>query len=368
MEGDGQAMLYERWLGGIVGISSTKKIALEEQVETAKNVYYMKKEDLGKIKFLTAEERDILLESQKEDPYKLEEEQKTQGIAFVSFHTEKYPKRLKSIYQPPYGLYYRGKLPEEDKKAVALVGARSCSEYGRSVAKKAAYVLADAGVEIISGMAAGIDGAAQYGAIQAQGATYGVLGCGVDICYPKQHQSLYEKIPEKGGIISEYKPGIMPRPSFFPCRNRIISGMADIVLVVEARKKSGSLITADFALEQGKEIYAVPGRLGDKLSEGTNRLIQQGAGIFLGTGELLQEMNILIDRKGGFGKKTGKALENLERLVYSCVDLTPKSLEELMGSTGLSFGELTGILNKLRERGYISEIYKNYFIRTEITV
>ena len=295
MEGDGQAMLYERWLGGIIGISSTKKIALEEQVETAKNVYYMKKEDLGKIKFLTAEERDILLESQKEDPYKLEEEQKTRGIAFVSFHTEKYPKRLKSIYQPPYGLYYRGKLPEEDKKAVALVGARSCSEYGRSVAKKAAYVLADAGVEIIS-------------------------------------------------------------------------GMADIVLVVEARKKSGSLITADFALEQGKEIYAVPGRLGDKLSEGTNRLIQQGAGIFLGTGELLQEMNILIDRKGGFGKKTGKALENLERLVYSCVDLTPKSLEELMGSTGLSFGELTGILNKLRERGYISEIYKNYFIRTEITV
>lgn len=361
-------MRYKRWLGGILGVSAAKKIALEEYVGNAREVYHMGQCSLKKINFLTEKECDILIEAKKEIPAELEEEQKKKGIAFVSFQEKTYPQTLKYIYQAPYGLYYRGKLPEKSRQTVAVVGARNCSEYGRSVAKNTAYMLAQSGVEVISGMALGIDGAAQTGAIQAQGATYGVLGCGVDICYPKQNQSLYEKIPENGGIISEYRPGTMPRPVFFPSRNRIISGMADIVIVVEARKKSGSLITADFALEQGKEIYAVPGRLGDKLSEGTNHLIQQGAGIFLGVEELLKEMNILTDRKEGSSKKIEKILENFERLVYSCLDLTPRNLEELMRNTGLSLGELIRILNTLREMGYISEVYKNYFIRTDITV
>lgn len=360
--------MYKRWLGGISGISAAKKIALEEQAGDAKSIYYMDENKLGKVQFLTKEECELIEESKKENPQKQQEEQEKEGISFVSFHENNYPKRLKYIYQAPYGIYYCGKLPEEEKPAVAVVGARNCSEYGKTVAQKIGYLLAGVEIEIISGMAAGIDGAAQWGAIKAQGSTYGVLGCGVDICYPKQNQGLYAKIPERGGIISEYCPGTMPRPMFFPSRNRIISGMADIVIVVEARKKSGSLITSDFALEQGKEIYAVPGRLGDKLSEGTNRLIQQGASIFLGVEEMLQEMKIFIDKKDSFPKKTGKILEKLERLVYSCVDLTPRSLEELMRNTGLSLGELIKILNKLREKGYISEVYKNYFIRTDIVV
>lgn len=361
-------MMYKRWLGGILGISAAKKIALEELAGHAGEVYRMGENNLKKINFLTEKECDILIEGKKENPAQLEEEQEKKGIAFVTFREKTYPQMLKYIYQAPYGLYYRGNLPEGTSRTVAIVGARNCSEYGRSVAKNTAYMLAKSGVGVISGMALGIDGAAQAGALQAQGATYGVLGCGVDICYPKQNQSLYEKIPEKGGIISEYRPGITPRPVFFPCRNRIISGMADIVIVVEARKKSGSLITADFALEQGKEIYAVPGRLGDKLSEGANHLIWQGAGVFLGVEELLKEMNILTDRKEESSKKIGKTLENLERLVYSCVDLTPRNLEELMRNTGLSLGELIKTLNTLREMGFISEVYKNYFIRTDITV
>lgn len=366
MEGDGQAVMYKRWLGGIFGISAMKKIALEEQVGDAKGIYDMDKSTLEKISFLTEKECDILVESKQKNLRKECEEQERKGISFVSFWENGYPKRLKNIYQAPYGLYYHGKLPEEEKGAVALVGARNCSEYGRTVAKRIGYLLAEREIEVISGMASGIDGAAQWGALKAQGATYGVLGCGVDVCYPKQNQSLYEKIPEKGGVISEYPPETMPRPAFFPSRNRIISGMADAVIIVEARKKSGSLITADFALEQGKEIYAVPGRIGDKLSEGTNRLIQQGAAIFTGEEEMLREMNMLTDKETAFSKKTGKALEKLERLVYSCVDLTPRSLEELMRNTGLSLGEIIRILNILREKGYISEIYKNYFIRTDI--
>lgn len=360
--------MYKRWLGGILGISAAKKIALEEALGSAGEVYRMEQGGLKKINFLTEREYDILIEARKEDPQQLEEEQEKKEIGFVTFREKAYPRKLRYIYQAPYGLFYRGKLPEGEGKTVAVVGARNCSDYGRMVARNTSYLLAKSGVEVISGMALGIDGAAQTGAIQAQGATYAVLGCGVDICYPRQNQSLYEKIPQKGGIISEYRPGTMPRPVFFPCRNRIISGIADIVIVVEARKKSGSLITADFALEQGKEIFAVPGRLGDKLSEGTNHLIWQGAGIFLGVEELLKEMNILIDRKGESSKKTGKTLENLERLVYSCLDLTPRNLEELMRNTGLSLGELISTLSTLREMGYISEVYKNYFIRTDMIV
>lgn len=361
-------MKYKRWLGGILNLSAAKKIALEELAGGARNIYYMEEKSFQKIAFLTETECSLLIEAQKESPQELEEKQQKKQISFVSYKEADYPGKLKNIYQAPYGLYYRGKLPREQQRAVAVVGARNCSEYGRSAAKKISYVLAKAGIEIISGMAAGIDGAAQSGVLQAQGATYGVLGCGVDICYPKQNQSLYEKIPEKGGIISEYRPGTTPRPVFFPSRNRIISGMADIVLVVEARKKSGSLITTDFALEQGKEIYAVPGRLGDMLSQGTNRLIQQGAEIFLGTEEMLRDMNIFPNTRNDFAKKTEKTLENLERLVYSCVDLSPRNLEDLMRNTGLSLGELIKNLSNLREMGYISEVYKNYYIRTDFKI
>lgn len=367
-ERDGQAVMYKRWLGSIPVVSAAKKIALEEQVGEAKEIYRMDKSKLEKIKFLTKAECEILIEYQKNDVRKQQETQLEKGISFAAFGEKEYPSRLKNIYQAPYGLFYRGTLPQEEKCAVAIVGARVCSEYGRNVAKQIGYVLGKLEVELLSGMAAGIDGAAQWGALKAQGKTYGVLGCGVDICYPKQNQSLYEKIPQSGGIISEYSPQTTPRPIFFPNRNRIISGMADIVIIVEARKKSGSLITADFALEQGKEIYAVPGRVGDKLSEGTNRLIQQGAEIFTNVQDMLQNVKKLTVQQENSAKKTGKTLEKLERLVYSCVDLTPRSLEMLMENTGLPLGELVTTLNTLREKGCILEVYKNYFVRTEIMV
>lgn len=359
-------MEYESWLGRIPGVSAGKKIALEEFMGDARAVYRMNGKTLEKISFLTEKEKEAIRNSQQEEPLKLAEEQRQQDIEFVSFQKKTYPERLRYIYQPPYGLYYRGKLPEEGRKSVAVVGARNCSEYGRQVAEKTAFVLAQAGVEIISGMAAGIDGAAQWGAVKGAGCTYGVLGCGVDICYPRQNQPLYERIPQQGGLISEYCPGTVPHAMFFPGRNRIISGLADIVLIIEARKRSGSLITADFALEQGKDIYAVPGRLGDRLSEGTNHLIQQGAGIFLGTEELLREMKITDTQENSIVKKTGKPLEKLERLVYSCLDLSPRSLEELMKKTGLSIGEISKVLNTLRGKECITEVYKNYFIRTDI--
>ena len=168
---------------------------------------------------------------------------------------------------------------------------------------------------------------------------------------------------EKGGVISEYPPHASPLPMFFPQRNRLISAFSDCVVVVEARKRSGSLITADFALEQGKEVYAVPGRVGDALSEGTNRLIRQGAGIFSSWEDFREEMGILEDAQAPSGENEKKSLEKMERLVYSCVDLNPRDMEELLERTGISIAELMGCLDSLQEKGYVSEVYKNYFIR-----
>ena len=168
-----------------------------------------------------------------------------------------------------------------------------------------------------------------------------------------------------GGLLSEYQPRSKPLAMFFPQRNRIISGLSDAVIVVEAREKSGALITADFALEQGREVYAVPGRAGDPSSQGTNRLIQQGAGIFLSVGDFLKEMGIFADFVEDSAGNQKFSLEKSERLVYSCVDLSPKSLDGLLAETSLPLGELIEILESLREKGCILEVYKNYYIRPE---
>ena len=205
------------------------------------------------------------------------------GIFFLSREEQLFPQRLTAIPDAPYSLYVKGTIPQEwNNKTVAIVGARRCSAYGRSVAEKIAGRLAASGAWVISGMASGVDGSGHTGALRKNGYTCAVLGCGADICYPKSNSRIYQEILEKNGaIISEYPPGTNPSAPLFPARNRIIAGLADVVVIVEAKIKSGSLITADYALEQGKDIYAVPGRMYDALSEGCNNLIRQGAGIIL---------------------------------------------------------------------------------------
>ena len=218
---------------------------------------------------------------------------------------------------------------------------------------------------MISGMAAGIDGAAQKGALNTDGYTCGVLGCGTNICYPASNRELYQQLLQKGGILSEYPPHTRPLAMYFPQRNRIISGLSDGVIVVEARERSGSLITADFALEQGRDVFAVPGRIFDTFSQGTNRLISQGAGLFLNMEDFLKEMHIFMKTEDNSAGKEKIVLENLERLVYSCVDLTTSKFETLMMETGLTLGVLIENLEVLQQRGIISEVYKNYYIRSD---
>ncbi len=285
-------------------------------------------------------------------------------IRFVSRENERYPKRLRTIENAPLGLFYKGKLPEEDRTSVAIVGARMCTRYGKETAEQIARMTALGGGQVISGAAYGIDGAAQMAALESGGLSFGVLGCGAETVYPRGNRLLFERLEQQGGILSELPPGAAPLRSHFPVRNRLISGLADVVVVVEARKRSGSLITADYAADQNREVYAVPGRAGDELSEGCNELISQGSGIFLSVSHL---------RKNIFGssaeekteKSAGLALAPSEKLVYSNLGLHARSLYELQTSTGLPLSELGEILLRMELDGLARETAKNYYAKVK---
>ena len=256
----------------------------------------------------------------------------------------------------------QGELPEEEQKSVAIVGARMCTRYGKAIAEQIAARIADAGGQVISGAAYGIDGAAQWAALENGGKSYAVLGCGVDRCYPASHAMLLERLEKNGGLISEFPPGTRPLRHHFPVRNRIISGLADTVAVVEARRKSGSLITAEYAAAQGKHVCAVPGRMEDELSEGCNELIAQGADVILSVDSMIRM--IFPDYKKRKNELTGKtALAPSEKLVYSSLGLHPKSIWELEECTVMSLAELSGTLLSLEMKGLIRETERSYYVR-----
>lgn len=298
--------------------------------------------------------------------------EKTQSscINYIGREDEQYPKRLKYHKGMPKGLYVFGKLPDDKQKSVAIVGARRSTAYGNAMAKYFARELAKAGVQIISGMAWGIDTCAHEGAFEGGGKTFAVLGCGVDVCYPASNRRLYERMKVEGGILSEQAFGMPPLPQHFPARNRIISGLADLVLVVEAKEKSGSLITADFALEQGKDVFAIPGRIGDELSAGCLNLLKQGAGIADHPNRILEILEISDKIRQEKAHKIEKdikiLLANDENIVYSLICLQPTSLEELVKQTKFSVSELLSILVVLQLKGCIKEVQKNYYIRTDL--
>ena len=294
-----------------------------------------------------------------------EENKRKEEISFITPFEKAYPEKLRGIPDAPAGIYVRGKLPACEGLTVAVIGARDCSDYGRYIAEGLGTFLGENGVTVVSGMARGIDGISQRAALQAGGTSVGVLGCGVDICYPAGNRDLFDRLLERGAVLSEYPPGTPPRPMNFPARNRIVSGLADAVVVVEARRKSGTLITVDMALEQGREVFVVPGRVTDQLSDGCNRLIRQGAGVLLTPEELLEELWELKARTGGHtmehpsekeegqgihpvrkvksreqnGNRTGSrgagAMEENSQLspelqeVYQALDFYPRSVEQI---------------------------------------
>ena len=297
------------------------------------------------------------------------------GIRFACRHDRQFPDRLKKLPDCPYGLFYKGRLPDALKPAAAVIGARACSAYGALAARQAGESLARAGIPVVSGMAAGIDGISQAACLEAGGESFAVLGCGPDICYPRSNIDLYEKLKTRGGIISELPPAVPPLRHHFPQRNRIISGLADVLVVVEAREKSGTLITAGFALDQGKDVFAMPGRCTDDLSRGCNSLIADGAGVILDARETADAIAGSLPVRTGNGKDqtllpdgTSYHKELMlapeDELVYSNLDLSPLALEQIAEAAGMDARRAALAVFSLQMQGLVREVAKNMYVRT----
>lgn len=329
---------------------------LEKRIEKISEERYQEK--------YCAKAAQITTDAHKSDVMDEYEEMRDRGINFILREEEQFPQRLAAISDTPYGIYYAGKLPEDCRPAIAVIGARNCSAYGRYMAKEFGAALAAAGVQVISGMARGIDGIGQTAALDAGGYSAGVLGCGVDICYPAEHRSLYEKLIATGGICSEYPPGTEPKAMLFPPRNRIISGLCDGVLVIEAKERSGTLITVDMALEQGREVYALPGRATDPLSAGCHRLISQGAELVTMPQQLLQNISAVCtnDRQQMLYEQQNFFAEGGTRgKVMHLMDFQPRSINQLLRAYEETYGdcisipELCSELMQLCTVGYVGQ-------------
>ncbi len=274
---------------------------------------------------------------------------KQKQLGVISPADSIFPSLLEEIYDPPPVLFYRGNLEAFKRDCVGIVGTRSCTKTGKNIASELARGLADIGLNVVSGMAAGIDASAHDGALET-GKTTAVLGTGVDRIYPRRNKELYRQLVRKQLLVSEYPPGSDPNPNHFPARNRIISGLARAIIVVQAGERSGALITADFALDQGREVYAVPGALTNPKHKGCHMLIKRGAG-------LVEEVEDIIDylQLGGYFSHPEKRVEISPGAaqVLSELSARPVHLDELVQKTGFSLGECSRFLLELEKENLV---------------
>lgn len=362
--------IYANWLHAMPGVSPVKKLQLLESASYSPQEVYDYTTPRLKC-FLTDKELDAWLAYKKKSPGQvwLEQGIEQNNIRFTYYGASDYPSKLLNIHNPPLGLYYKGELPEENIPAVAIIGSRKNSEYGRCMAEYFARELAKAGINIISGMAMGIDGIGQRSALRAGGKSYGILGCGVNVIYPHSNKALYYDLISRGGVISEYPPDAAPLAPLFPQRNRIISGLSDVVLVIEAREKSGTLITVDLALDQGREVFAVPGRCTDALSSGCNKLLCQGAGIATTAENILEAMGWSKSQSETKAHDKGfeHTLSETATSIVTVLDLNPSTQEEILeklrakGITDPLPRILQGLL-ELEMRGIATRIAGQYML------
>jgi len=278
-----------------------------------------------------------------------------QGITILTWDDQGYPKSLKEIEQPPPVLYLRGALLPEDDWAVAVVGTRRLSAYGRQVTEQIAGALAQNGIAVVSGLARGIDGVAHQAAINAGGRTLAVLGSGVDRIYPPEHRRLAEQIIANGGLLSDYAPGTAPDAANFPPRNRIISGLSRAVVVVEAGETSGALITASFAAQQGREVFAVPGTILAAQSKGTNLLIQQGARPLLDFNDLLETLNLdhVVEHRAA---RSVLPADETEARLLGLLGAEPLHVDEIRAQADLPIEKVSAALVLMELKGMVRQV------------
>lgn len=278
-----------------------------------------------------------------------------QGIAILTWNDEKYPRRLKEITQPPPVLYVRGDLTPEDEWAVAIVGTRRMTAYGRQVTEEIAGTLARSGVTVISGLARGVDAAAHQAALNSGGRTIAVLGSGVDRIYPAENRRLAEQIIDQGTVISDYAPGTPPEASNFPPRNRIISGLSMAVVVTEAGQRSGALITAAFAADQGRDVFAVPGNIMSPQSRGTNRLVQDGAHLLLKPQDVLEVLDLTMITEHRAARIALPA-NAVEAQLYESLGHEPLHIDEIRARTDISIETVTATLALMELKGMVRQV------------
>lgn len=302
------------------------------------------------------------------DPEKELKKVEKYGGRIIPFCADEYPQYLREIHDPPIILYAKGQVIPNDLPFIAVVGSRNPTHYGRKVAMDLGNALALAGTAVVSGMAKGIDGAAQWGCLKGGGFTIGVIGTGLDVIYPASNRKLFEAVFEKGAIVSEFPMGTSPEPRHFPIRNRIISGISKGVVVVEATKKSGSLITAGQALDQGRDVFAVPGSIYSSRSEGTHLLIKQGAKLVDSVDDILEDtFQGLTDRKmSGWSSKAASShiIGEVEEKIYDFLSEYPKHIDEIVRELELDPGEALSLLLDMELSGMIKQLPGKLFVRS----
>lgn len=286
------------------------------------------------------------------------------NITIISWDDPRYPPLLRNIHNPPVLLYIKGSLPPANQPAIAIVGARAATVYGQRIAKNMAAKLSGRGITVVSGLALGIDTAAHQGVINSNGQTVAVLGCGVDVIYPRQNNQLYQNIQRQGALISEYPLGTRPESFRFPARNRIISGLSLGVLVVEAARRSGSLITAQLALEQGREVFAVPGMADSAKSEGTHRLVQDGAKLTYTVDDIIEELTpycSAITQKGDITAPPTTVIcpktSDEEKNLLSFLDVYPKTIDEITTQANLTTAKVNELLLMLELKNLVKSLH-----------
>lgn len=291
-------LLYYIWLSLRCGAGSENGTYLMSKIGSPEEIFASDEKQLDEVKGLSPDLKKALLDKNTDICKKILEFCDRTNVSIMTVDSDIYPQRLKDIHAKPLLLYYKGKVPKiDDNVLCAVVGTRSCTEYGEKVAYKFGAELAMGGAIVVSGMARGIDAMAARGALSVGGHTIAVLGCGIETAYPPQNRELMEQIILNGTVMTEYAPGTEPAGWNFPVRNRIISGLCQATLVVEADKSSGALITAGRAISQGRDVFAVPGKIGDRESEGTNELIREGARVALSAKDILSEYELIYPHR-----------------------------------------------------------------------
>ena len=351
----------------VPGIGSMRAKRLQERFGSLNRALVARESDLRSVQGIGAELAGKV--ASWENSVDVEGEQRKAadlGLQVVTQADAAYPPGLKEIYDPPLCLYIKGKVPETWPRGIGVVGSRETSHYGLENAKKLSYQLAYAGVPVISGLARGIDTAAHLGALAAKGTTWAVLGCGLDKMYPPENDALAAKIVESGGcLISELPLGTSPDKSTFPMRNRIVSGLSFGVLVIEAGRQSGALITARQALDQGRQVFAVPGRIDNPLAQGCHKLIKDGAKLVEGVEDVLGELEFLFkSNEVSTPRPLPGNLTPEEEKVYAAIELDETSIDAITQKTGLPSGGVSSTLLRLEMRKLVKQLPGKVFVRT----